>query len=68
MISTHVIALKEARETIYWLRIIAASEPTFRPTADPLAAEASEFVAMLTTSVKTARSNPNRGNAPEGSS
>ncbi len=68
LISKHYIALKEARETIYWLRLIAASEPSFRPTADPLCGEASEFVAMLTASIKAARSNPNRGDLPESAS
>ena len=54
-------ALKEARETRYWLRLIAASEVSLRPATEPLIAEASEFVAMLTASVKTSRSNPHRG-------
>jgi len=44
--SKQFVALKEARETQYWLRLIAVSEPSFKPTADPLIAEASEFVAV----------------------
>jgi four helix bundle protein len=60
-ISKQCIALKEARETRFWLRLIAASEPALASRADPLIREASEFVAMLTTSVKTAKSNPHRG-------
>ena len=60
-IAKQFIALKEARETRFWLRVIAVSEPALEPRAKPLIAEASEFVAMLTTSVKTARSNPDRG-------
>jgi four helix bundle protein len=56
------IGLKEARETRYWLRLIAASERSLKPGCEPLIAEASEFVAMLTTSVMTAKSNPQRGN------
>jgi four helix bundle protein len=55
------VALKEARETRYWLRLIAASDQSLQPRTEPLTAEASEFVAMLTTSVKRSRSNPNRG-------
>src|SRR5699024_563297 len=55
-IAKQFIALKEARETRFWLRVIAVSEPALEPRAKPLIAEASEFVAMLTTSVKTARS------------
>jgi four helix bundle protein len=55
------IALKEARETRYWLRLSTASEESLRSQTEPLIAEASEFVAILTTSIKTARSNTNRG-------
>ena len=64
-ISKQFIALKEARETQYWLRLISVSEPSLQPTADPLIAEASEFVAMLTASVIKAQSNPDRGNPPD---
>ena len=60
-ISKQCIALKEAREARFWLRLIAASEASLAPRADPLITEASEFVAMLTASVKTAKSNPYRG-------
>ncbi len=59
--SKQSIALKEAREARFWLRLIAASEPSLAPRAQPLITEASEFVAMLTASVKTAKSNPYRG-------
>jgi len=61
-IAKEFIALKEAREARYWLRLIAHSEPPLRGRAAPLVQEASEWVAMLTTSVKTAKSNPSRGN------
>jgi four helix bundle protein len=60
-ISKQCIALKEAREVRFWLRLIAASEPALAARAQPLITEASEFVAMLTTSVRTAKSNPYRG-------
>jgi four helix bundle protein len=59
--SKQCIALKEAREVRFWLRLIAASEPSLASRAQPLITEASEFVAMLTASVKTAKSNPYRG-------
>jgi four helix bundle protein len=62
-ISKQCIALKGSREARFWLRLIAVSEPDFAQRAQPLIVEASEFVAMLTTSVKTARSNANRGGA-----
>ena len=60
-IAKQCIALKESREARFWLRLIAASEPSLASRAQPLIAEASEFVAMLTASVKTSRSNPHRG-------
>ena len=60
-ITKQCIALKEAREARFWLRLIAASEPSLASRTKPLITEASEFVAMLTASVKTSRSNPQRG-------
>lgn len=60
-IAKQCIALKESREARFWLRLIAASEPSLAAPSQPLISEASEFVAMLTASVKTSRSNPHRG-------
>jgi four helix bundle protein len=60
-ISKQCIALKEARETRFWLRVIATSEPSFATRAQPLIFEATEFVRMLTKSIRTARSNNRRG-------
>ena len=64
-ITTQFIALKESREARFWLRVIAASEPCFKPSALPLIQESSELIAILTSSLKTARSNPNRGEPRE---
>jgi four helix bundle protein len=50
------IALKEARETLYWLRLISACQLVTVQRTKPLASEADELVAILTASVKTARS------------
>ena len=48
------ISLKEARESLYWLRLLAATE-TVRPTRlAPLIQEAREIVAILTTIVRKA--------------
>jgi four helix bundle protein len=60
-ISKQFISLKEARETRFWLRLIAASEPPLKPAAQPLIQESSELIAILRSSVKTAKSNPYRG-------
>ncbi len=54
MAHKHALALREARETAYWLRMLAQSgEPG--AALEPLTREASEIVAMLTASVKKLR-------------
>jgi four helix bundle protein len=57
----HFTALKEAWEARFWLRVIAACEPRFKPSALPLVQESEELIAILTTSVKTAQSSTRRG-------
>jgi four helix bundle protein len=49
------IALKEARETQYWLRLLAACDMVPAAQIAPLLAEAAEIVAILTTIVRNAR-------------
>jgi four helix bundle protein len=49
------IAYKEARETLYWLRLLAAAEIVPGPRLEPLIQEANELVAILTTIVKKSR-------------
>ncbi|HUP59172.1 MAG TPA: four helix bundle protein [Thermoanaerobaculia bacterium] len=53
-IAKNRIALKEARESHYWLRIIAATEMIAPKRVHPLVEEANEIVAILTTIVKKA--------------
>ncbi|PYQ29623.1 MAG: four helix bundle protein [Acidobacteria bacterium] len=48
------IALKEARESHYWLRIIAATAMIAPASVQPLVDEANEIVAILTSIVKKA--------------
>jgi four helix bundle protein len=49
------IALKEARESHYWLRLIAATgDARIRERVSPLAEEANSLVAILTTISKKA--------------
>jgi four helix bundle protein len=55
----HAIALREARESRYWLRMFLAVR-AFEKEVQPLAQEAGEFVAMLTASVKKLRRNGGR--------
>ena len=44
------IALKEARETLYWLRLLRATDLAPASLLAPLITEADELVAVLTTS------------------
>ena len=54
MAAKYAIALREAREARYWLRVLR-SDPEVGPAVDPLIAETTEWVAMLTTTVKRLR-------------
>jgi four helix bundle protein len=48
------ISLKEARESLYWLRLFAATEMIKPKLVEPLIDEARQIVAILTTIVKNA--------------
>jgi len=50
------IALKEARETYYWLRLLMTTKIVPSDMLRPLANESNELVAILTTIVKKSRS------------
>jgi four helix bundle protein len=54
MAAKYAIALREARETLYWLRLLS-TDPLVG-NIEPLIKEANEWVAMLTTTVKKLRS------------
>jgi four helix bundle protein len=56
-ISKYSIACKEARETHYWLRLLAASGVTPTHLLIPLIEEANQLVAILTAIVKKTRAN-----------
>jgi len=49
------IALSEARETLYWLRLVAESDMLKKGRLDSLIQEADELVRILTTIVKRSR-------------
>lgn len=59
-IAKQCIALKEARESHFWLRVIAATYPPAANDVKPHLEEAHELIAMITSSIRTAKSNPNR--------
>lgn len=60
-IAKQFTALKEARESRFWLRVISTAYPRVAPKLTDCLQESNELVAMLTASVITAKSNPNRG-------
>jgi len=51
------IATKEARETNYWLRLIAATEMVPPSELAEITDESSQLIAILTTIVKRSREN-----------
>ncbi|HEX7192394.1 MAG TPA: four helix bundle protein [Thermoanaerobaculia bacterium] len=54
------IALKEARETHFWLRLISATETVKPNRLAPLVQESNELVAILTTIVRNASASRSR--------
>lgn len=60
-IAKNFISLKESRETRFWLRVIGVTDPPLEPELRSFLGETNEFIAMLTTSLKNARSSPSRG-------
>ncbi len=53
------IALKEARETEYWLEILIESEIVEKPKFEPLLREANEMVKMLIAATRTVKNKLN---------
>lgn len=51
-ISKYSIASKEARETHYWLRLLAATNIVTGEKLDPLTKECDELIAILTSIIK----------------
>ncbi len=54
-ISKYAIACKEARETHYWLRLLAATEIVQKPEIQDMSDEVSQLIAILTTIIKKCR-------------
>lgn len=52
------IACKEARESLYWLRLLRDTSLASLAQVDPLLKQADELTALLTAIVKTTRSQP----------
>jgi four helix bundle protein len=49
------IALKEARETLYWLKLLAATEYLSEAEAETIIQECNELIAILTSIIKTTK-------------
>ena len=62
-ISKCSIAAKEARETRYWLRLLAGCKSVAPQRIAPLVKEAGEIVAVVTTIVKNAGNSSSRGHS-----
>jgi four helix bundle protein len=60
-ISKIAIARKEGREAVFWLRLIAATDPVCRRSIPPLLDEAKQIAAIISSIKKGAESNPHRG-------
>ena len=55
------VALREARETKYWLRLIEGAGLEGKGVVKPLLQESSELIAILTTIAKNAATKKNSG-------
>jgi four helix bundle protein len=55
------IALKEAHETLWWLRLMSRSGVLDTERAAPLVSETRELIAILTTILKRAKASKTRG-------
>ena len=56
-IAKTAIAKKEAKESIYWLRLIAATDVQCRSAIPPLLREAKEIASIVSTIKKNAEAN-----------
>jgi len=56
-VAKYSIACKEARETNYWLRLLAAAEVTGEANLKELLDESNQLIAILTAIIKTTRKN-----------
>jgi four helix bundle protein len=67
MAAKYAIALREARESNFWSRLIAR-DPNWTGEVAPVIQETKEFVAMLTVSVRKLRAGPDAGQRAPSSS
>jgi four helix bundle protein len=60
-IAKTAIAFKEARESLYWLRLIDATVTPAPSGVSPLREECNQLVSILNAILRTAKSSSNRG-------
>jgi four helix bundle protein len=60
-LSKYCVACKEARETHYWLRLLAASDVIPKTKLQDLSDEANQIVTILTSIMKRTRTNNGKG-------
>ena len=58
LIAKNAIALREAKECHYWLRLIRADQPQAGAELDSLLRDCDELIALLTTAIRTLRGTP----------
>ena len=58
------IARKEAKETVYWLRVLAATDALLKNTIPPLLDEANQIASIVTAIKRNAEANQKRGDSP----
>ena len=56
----NTLALREARETLYWIRLLATRSERWNNCVEPLRKESDELVSILTAIVKKSRANGSR--------
>jgi len=55
LIHRNAIALREGRECLFWLQLIAADQPQLTPNTTPLITECNELVSVLTKAIRALR-------------
>ncbi len=55
----YTVVRKEGKETVFWIRIICATNPRFQIEGELLIKEGQELVAIISTIIKNASSNTN---------
>jgi four helix bundle protein len=55
LIAKNAIALREARECLYWLQLLRVDQPESRDVLEPLVDECNQLIGVLAAAVRTLR-------------